>query len=228
VKGPPAPKAYSHLLDPFVALTAAAGATRELRLGTGICIIVERDTIQTAKAVASLDHVSGGRVLFGVGAGWNKVEMENHGADYDSRYKKLCDQIEAFKVIWRDDEAQYHGSHVDFDAIYSWPKPVQSPHPPILLGGESIHTLRRIVKHCDGWLPRGVDLDLVLRGMQTLKRLADEAERDIPVSVFAPYPDEESLQKLKDAGVERAILMLPAEVEAKTMSRMDRLTRFVD
>ncbi|HJN49322.1 MAG: LLM class F420-dependent oxidoreductase [Pseudomonadales bacterium] len=221
------PKAYSHLLDPFVALTAAAGATTELRLGTGICLIIERDTIQTAKAVASLDHVSDGRFLFGIGAGWNRAEMENHGVDFRTRFQKMCDQVEAFKVIWRDEEAAYHGPFVDFEPMQSWPKPVQSPHPPILLGGESIHTLRRIVTHCDGWLPRGIDPDQVLEGMQTLKRLADEAERDIPVSVFAPPPREEVLRRFQDAGVQRVILMLPAEEESKTLSRLDRLARFV-
>jgi|TARA_Y100000310_G_scaffold341105_1_gene439170 probable F420-dependent oxidoreductase len=221
------PRAYSHLLDPFVALTAAAAVTKTLRLGTGICLIIERDTIQTAKAVASLDHLCDGRFIFGIGAGWNRAEMENHGVDYATRYRKMCDQVEAFKVIWREDEAAYHGPFVDFEPIESWPKPVQSPHPPILLGGESMHTLRRIVAHFDGWLPRGMNPSQVLDGMQTLKRLAAEAEKDVTVSVFAPPPKEEVLQQLQDAGAQRAILMLPAEEEATTLSRLDRLARFI-
>ncbi len=223
------PEDYSHLLDPFVALTAAASVTTKLRLGTGICLIIERDTIQTAKEVASLDYLSGGRVELGVGAGWNKLEMENHGTDYKSRYVRMCDQIEALKTIWHDEKAEYHGSHINFDEIYSWPKPVQDPHPPILLGGESIHTLRRIVRHCDGWLPRGgQSVEPVLQGMETLKQLADEAGRDIPVSVFAPMPDETAVNQLSSAGVKRVIFMLPAEEESKTLSRLDRLSRFVN
>ncbi|MDA1003932.1 MAG: LLM class F420-dependent oxidoreductase [Chloroflexi bacterium] len=219
-------QADSHLLDPFVALAAAASVTRDLRLGTAVCLIIERDTIQTAKTVASLDHISGGRFEFGIGAGWNRAEMENHGVDFTTRFQKMADQLEACKVIWRDDSASYHGDFVDFEAIESWPKPLQSPHPPVLFGGESIHTLRRIVAHGDGWLSRRINPEQVLDGMETLRELAAEAEREIPVSVIA-LPDEAVLARIAAAGAKRCILMLPAEDEEKTLSRLDRLAQFV-
>jgi probable F420-dependent oxidoreductase len=133
--GPQLPKEYWHTLDPFVALSAAAAVTRTIKLATGICLLIERDTITTAKEVASLDLLSGGRFIFGIGAGWNAEEMENHGTDFKTRWRRMREQIAAMKRIWCDDEAEYHGDFVNFDPIWSWPKPVQKPHPPILLGG---------------------------------------------------------------------------------------------
>src|SRR6266478_2011425 len=139
------PKEYWHTYDPFVALTAAAMVTKKLRVATSICLIIERDTITTAKEVASLDMLSGGRFIFGIGAGWNAEEMENHGTEFKSRFKRMREQVLAMKEIWTKDEAQFHGQHVNFDPIWAWPKPAQKPHPPVLLGGESGHTLQRVV-----------------------------------------------------------------------------------
>ena len=146
------PKKYSHTHDPFVALSFAAAATKKLLLGTGICLVPEHDPIVAAKSVASLDQLSGGRVVFGIGGGWNVEEMENHGARYDTRFKLMRERVLAMKALWTQEEAEYHGELVDFDPVWSYPKPKQRPHPPILLGGETDYTLRRIVEYCDGWI----------------------------------------------------------------------------
>ena len=150
------PKKYSHTHDPFVALSFAAAATKKLLLGTGICLIPERDPIVTAKSVASLDQLSGGRFIFGIGGGWNVEEMENHGAQYETRFRLMRERILAMKALWNEEEAAFHGEFVNFDPVWSYPKPKQRPHPPILLGGETDYTLRRIVEYCDGWIPRPV------------------------------------------------------------------------
>src|SRR3989442_1203594 len=149
------PEEYKYTLDPFVTLMAAAAATKRLRVGTGICLLIERDTITTAKSVASLDLLSGGRVLFGIGGGWNAEEMEHHGTLLKTRFKPLREQVLAMKEIWTKDVAGVHGDLGNFDPIWCWPKPGQEPHPPVLLGGESGHTLQRVVEFCDGWFPRG-------------------------------------------------------------------------
>ena len=153
--GPVLPPEYSHTLDPFVGLAAAAAVTSTLRLGTGICLVTERDPIVTAKAVSSLDLVSGGRFELGIGAGWNAEEMEHHGTRFESRFRVMEDRVKAMQAIWAADEASYEGEFTSFEPMWSWPKPVQKPHPPILLGGETVHTLRRVVDFCTGWFPRG-------------------------------------------------------------------------
>ena len=149
------PRQYWHTHDPFVSLSFAAAATQRLKLGTGICLIPQRDPIVTAKSVASLDMLSGGRFLLGMGGGWNVEEMEDHGAEYRTRFKLLRERVLAMKALWADEEAEFHGEFVDFDPCRAYPKPVQKPHPPLLLGGETDHTLRRVVEFCDGWFPRG-------------------------------------------------------------------------
>ena len=222
------PKEYSHTLDPFVALAAAAAVTKEIKLGTGICLIVERDTITTAKTVATLDHFSNGRVLLGIGAGWNREEMENHGTAYVSRFRKMEEQMQALQRIWTQDEAQFHGHYVDFDPIWSWPKPKQQPHPPLILGGETDHTLKRIVQYGDGWLPRAREPQRVLDGMAQLERYAAEAGRamsTISISVFAP--PAKAMDQFLDTTADRVILMLPAEDSDATLRRLDRYTQYV-
>src|SRR5690242_18988059 len=175
------PPEYSHTYDPFVALTAAAAATKELLVATGICLVIERDPIVTAKEVASIDRLSGGRFLFGVGAGWNEEEMENHGTDPRKRFGLMRERVEAMKEIWTKDDAEYHGKHVDFDPIWSWPKPAQKPHPPVLLGGGGEKVLDRVLAFRDGWLPQPPrEKDLVGR-MQELRRRAEEDGRERPV-----------------------------------------------
>ena len=186
--GQPLPEEYKHTLDPFVALMAAAAATNELKLGTGICLVIERDPITTAKEVASLDQLSGGRFLFGVGAGWNREEMENHGTDPRRRFSLMRERIEAMKAIWTEDEAEYHGEHVDFDPIWSWPKPHQRPHPPVLVGGNGPKVLDRVLAFGDEWMPNR--LDGFANRVQELQRRAEEAGRDrIPVTFSGAKPD---------------------------------------
>jgi probable F420-dependent oxidoreductase len=223
--GLPIPKDYAHTYDPFVTLSAMASVTSKIKLATGICLIIERDTIFTAKQVATLDQVSNGRFEFGIGAGWNRIEMEHHGTDYTSRFRRMKEQVVAMKTVWKEEEASFSGEFVNFESMWSWPKPLQTPHPPIWLGGESIHTLRRIVDYCDGWLPRVRDAEKVLEGMGTLKQLAQEAGRDIPVSAFAMPPKLAS--QFRDAGAQRAILMLPAAGRDKTLATMDQYAELI-
>src|SRR6266704_6563979 len=148
------PKKYSHTHDPFVALSFAAAATRTLKLGTGIALVPQRDPIITAKSVASLDQLSGGRFIFAIGGGWNIEEMENHGARYETRFKLLRERVLAMKALWTQEQAEFHGRFVNFDPVWMYPKPKQKPHPPLLLGGETDHTIKRVVEFCDGWFPR--------------------------------------------------------------------------
>jgi probable F420-dependent oxidoreductase len=148
------PRCYAHTHDPFVALSFAAAATQRLRVGTAVCLVTEHDPIVLAKTVASLDTLSGGRFVFGIGAGWNAEEMENHGTPFEARYKVMGERVRAMKALWTEAEAQFHGVYENFDPVWSYPKPVQRPHPPILLGGETDHTLKRVAAYCDGWLPR--------------------------------------------------------------------------
>ena len=197
--GGPLPKEYSHTLDPFVALAAVASRTTKLRIGTGICLLIERDPIVTAKVVASLDHLSNGRFELGLGAGWNAEEMQNHGTKFEDRFRVLVDRAKAMQKIWTEQEASYDGEFVQYDSIWSWPKPVQKPHPPLLLGGETKHTLRRVVDFADGWFPRGNKLPDPGAGMDQLQYYADQSGRDmksLSVTVFRAFSDEEYLEKL--------------------------------
>jgi len=223
------PEQYKHTLDPFVSLTAAAMVTTRLKVGTGICLVIERDTITTAKSVASVDHVSNGRFLFGVGGGWNREEMEHHGTDFPTRFKRLEEQVRAMKALWTKDVAEYHGKFVDFEPVWAWPKPVQKPHPPVYFGGESGYTLQRIVEIGDGWFPRGrAGADVVLKGMADLKARAAKAGRDfktLAVSVFAAKPDPADLAKLAEGGVTRAIFLLPSEGRDKILPLLDQYSK---
>jgi probable F420-dependent oxidoreductase len=223
------PEQYKHTLDPFVSLTAAAMATTRLRVGTGICLVIERDTITTAKSVASVDHVSNGRFLFGVGGGWNREEMEHHGTDFPTRFKRLEEQIRAMKAIWTKDVAEYHGKWVNFDPIWAWPKPIQKPHPPVVFGGETPYTLQRIVEIGDGWFPRGrAGAEVVLKGLADLKARAAKAGRDmktISVSVFAAKPEPADLARLAEGGVTRAIFLLPSEGRDKVLPLLDQYAK---
>jgi probable F420-dependent oxidoreductase len=206
------PRRYAHTHDPFVALSFAAAATKKLLLGTGICLIPERDPIVTAKCVASLDQLSGGRVVFGIGGGWNVEEMENHGARYNTRFKLMGERILAMKVLWTEDEAEYHGEMVDFDPVWSYPKPAQRPHPPILLGGETDYTLKRVVDYCDGWFPRPGRGFEIRAQLERLHQMADKAGRDrrtLSTSVFRAPADKAALAEYSGAGIDRAVLEIP-------------------
>jgi probable F420-dependent oxidoreductase len=206
------PKRYIHSYDPFVALSFAAAATRTLKLGTGICLVPQRDPIVTAKSVASLDRLSGGRFLFGVGGGWNADEMENHGTRYETRFRVLRERVLAMKALWTEEEASFHGEFVNFDPAWSYPKPLQQPHPPILLGGETDHTLQRVVEFCDGWIPRFTAEFDAAKAVARLARAAVEAGRDpadLSITVFRVPPDAGVLARCADAGVTRLLLDAP-------------------
>src|SRR5260370_1068573 len=206
------PKRYAHTHDPFIALSFAAAATRKLLLGTAVCLVTEHDPIVTAKSVASLDQLSGGRFIFGIGAGWNAEEMENHGTHFATRFALMRERVLAMKAIWTQEEAAFQGKFVNFDPIWSYPKPLQRPHPPILLGGETDHTLKRVAEYCDGWLPRfRPDFD-AKNQVARLRRAAEAAGRDfgpLSITVFRPPPDAATLAAFREAGIHPVLLHGP-------------------
>ena len=221
------PKEYSHTLDPFVALGAVAAATERLMLGTGICLVIERDPITLAKEIASLDFISGGRVLFGIGGGWNREEMENHGTDPTRRWKVLRERIEAMQQIWTEDAAEYHGEFVDFDPIWQWPKPIQKPHPPVIIGGDGANTLQRVVRYGDGWMPIGRRADFKAR-IDELNQLSAAAGRaDIPVTIFGAAPKPEVIDAYAEAGVERLLFHLPPAPRDEVLPLLDQRAELV-
>ncbi len=232
--GPDLPREYWHSMDPFVALGAASAVTTRLKLGTGICLIVERDPIITAKEIATLDMLSNGRFMFGIGGGWNSEEMENHGTNFRRRFRLLRERILAMKAIWTEEEAEFHGEFVDFDKIWSYPKPVQKPHPPIFMGGDGATTFDRVVDFCDGWMPiaRGAGQEGVLaEKIALLRKQAEEAGRDpnsLPVSlcIFGP-PDEGLVSRMGEAGVDRLILGLPSDERDKVLPILDHYAAFI-
>jgi probable F420-dependent oxidoreductase len=226
------PPEYSHTHDPFVALATVAEATERLRIGTGICLMVERDPIVTAKEVASLDQLSDGRFLFGVGAGWNREEMENHGTDPSRRFSLMRERIEAMKAIWTQDEAEYHGEQVDFDPIWSWPKPAQKPHPPVLVGGNGEKVLERVLAFGDEWMPNVISRDNIdplgerIRELQ--ERARDAGRGEIPVSGFAAPRDPESVERMAEAGFHRAFWYVDPEPRDEVAKRIERYAERVD
>jgi probable F420-dependent oxidoreductase len=200
------PRKYAHTYDLFVALAAAATVTTKLRIGSGICLVVQRDPITTAKEVASVDVLSGGRLEFGVGAGWNREEMVNHGTDPRTRMALLRDRIEAMKALWTQDEATVHNDHVDFDRVWSWPKPSQRPHPPILVGGNGPTVLDRVLTFGDAWLPN------YRRGgiHERISELRGRADRRIDVMVMGVPADARVLEQFEAAGCRRVLRWLPS------------------
>jgi probable F420-dependent oxidoreductase len=226
------PRQYSHTYDQFVALTAAATATSRLRVGTGICLVIERDPIITAKEVASLDNLSGGRFLFGVGAGWNEEEMENHGTDPRRRFGIMRERIEAMKAIWAQDEPSYHGRYVDFDPIWSWPKPVQEPHPPILVGGVGSKVLDRVVAFGDEWFPnRFGDAEKLFARIAKLQDKARAAGREtIPVSITLSAPaSAEEIERYAAEGIHRCVFWIPPVAdESEVEQNLDRHAELVE
>ena len=225
------PKCYSHTHDPFVALSFAAAATSKILLGTGICLVPQRDPIVTAKCVASLDRLSNGRFLFGIGGGWNVDEMENHGARYETRFKLMRERILAMKALWTQEEAAFHGEMVNFDPVWLYPKPVQRPHPPILLGGSSDYTLKRVVEFCDGWLPlaRG---GLQRKGSRSQgcvewhRRLGGTSPRS-SINTFAAPPDEAVLAEYREAGIQRSFLVIPDLTRDEILGVLDKYARLI-
>jgi probable F420-dependent oxidoreductase len=215
------PRVYYRTLDPFVALTAAGAATSTLILGTGIALLPQRDVIHTAMQVASLDLLSGGRVAFGVGSGWNREEMRNHGVEPRTRGALMNEQLAALIEIWGKDVAEFHGEYVDFGPIYAWPKPVQKPHPPIYLGGESPAALDRLLRYGDAWLPRAHTTTDELRRVRAW--LAEHGRTDVPFTIFGADRDPDALRDYADAEVERVTFMLDTLPESETLKELDEL-----
>ncbi len=228
------PRDYWHTYDPFVALTAAAGATTNLKLGTGICLMMERDPITTAKEVASLDMISNGRFIFGIGGGWNAEEMANHGTQYRRRWRVLRENILAMKEIWTQEEAEFHGRYVSFDKMWSYPKPVQKPHPPIIMGGDGPTTFDRVVEYCDGWMPisgRPAQGPGLGEKIATLKRRVEDAGRDpdsITISSFNTRPLPETVQRMESDGVDRVVFMLPSAERDVVVPLIDEWAKLIN
>ena len=228
------PQEYWHSYDPFVALSAAAAVTTKLKLGTGICLIVERDPITTAKEIASLDMLSDGRFMFGIGGGWNAEEMENHGTNYRRRWRLLRERVLAMKAIWTEDEAEFHGEFVNFDKLWAYPKPVQKPHPPIFMGGDGPTTFNRVVDFCDGWMPiagRPGQEGSLAEKIALLRRQAEEAGRDpasLPISLYwMGRPREDTIERVEEAGVDRIIFGLPSAQRDEVMPRIDQCAELI-
>ncbi len=220
------PPEYWHTHDPFVALATAASATERLRLGIAVCLVIERDPITTAKEVASLDLLSGGRFIFGVGAGWNLEEMANHGTDPSRRFGLLRERVEAMKEIWTTDDSAYHGKQVDFDPIWSWPKPLQKPHPPILVGGNGRTVYDRVLAFGDGWLPNRIgDDERNIARVEKLQRLGAEAGRsEVPVTLQLAPRDPALIERYADAGVTRCVYMLPVAGRETVERKLEQCT----
>src|SRR6516225_5820134 len=218
------PKRYYDVMDPFVTLATAAAVTKRLKLGTGVCLVIQRDTIQTAKLVASTDQVSNGRFLFGIGGGWNAEEIENHGTEFTSRFKKMREQIEAMKEIWTKSTAEYHGDIVDFSPMMTWPKPVQKPHPPVLVGGAFPWAARRAVRYGDGWYPNAASGNPE-EYLPRFRQMATEAGRDpqsLPVTFGGAPADADRLKRYRDLGAVRAVVTLEAGKTEEVMPVLDR------
>lgn len=212
------PRKYSHTLDLFVAVTAALAATSRLRVGSGICLVIERDPIITAKEVASVDFLSGGRFEFGVGAGWNREEMANHGTDPRRRMALLRERIEAMEAIWTSDEASYAGEYVSFERIWSWPKPAQRPHPPILVGGNGPGVLDRVLAFGDAWFPNHARESILDRAAE----LRSRAERPVGLMVMGVPADAKVLESYAAAGFRRAVHWLPSAPRGPVERALDR------
>ena len=228
--GPTLPRHYYRTFDPFVALSIAAAVTTTIKLATGVCLLVERDPIITAKEIASLDHLSGGRFVFGVGGGWNIEEMENHGVDPSHRFKLLREKVLAMKAIWTDDEASYHGDLVTVQPAFSWPKPIQRPHPPVLIGGDAPNTFARIVSYGDGWIKMADDRpDQLASRVTQLRQMGASAGRGyLSVTAFASKPTDDELQLYRDATVDRCIIGLPSAASAKIIELLDRYQPMIE
>ena len=217
---------YYDIMDPFLVLNAAATVTTKLKVGTGIALIIQRDPIVTAKEVSTIDQLSNGRFIFGVGNGWNQDEIENHGTVFKSRHKLARERIEAMKTIWANEEPEYHGEFVNFDKMKQWPKPFQKPHPPIIVVGRLEYAAKRAFRYGDGWIPRDDWLETDgVESIHTFRKMAADAGRDpasLPISIFRTPDNLDRLKLCRDIGIDRVVFSLPAEKEDKIMPILDR------
>jgi probable F420-dependent oxidoreductase len=219
------PKMYYDTYDPFVALGAAAVATKTIKLGTGICLVIQRDPIHNAKEVSTVDRLSNGRLLFGVGGGWNAEEMADHGTEFKTRFKRMRENILAMKEIWTKSKPKYAGEFVKFDEMMQWPKPVQKPHPPVIVGGAFPHGAKRALEYGDGWMPVGGRALDPLEVLPRFRQMAAEAGRDpksLSFGIFGGPMDGEKLKRFRDAGVDRTVFMLPSEAKDKILPLLDQ------
>jgi len=218
------PKKYYDVMDPFVTLATAAAVTKNLKIGTGICLVVQRDPIQTAKEVATIDQVSQGRFLFGIGGGWNADEMANHGTAFKTRFKLMRERVDAMKAIWSKSKPEYHGEFVNFDPMMTWPKPVQKPNPPIIIGGEFPYGARRALEYGDGWLPHAKRPGYTLFDiLPEYRKMAEAAGRpDLPLTVFGAEEDLDTLKRYREAGIDRAVFNLPPAKADEVLPMLDR------
>lgn len=220
------PRYFYHLVDPLISLAGAATVTRTIKLGTGVTLIPEHDLIVLAKELATLDRLSNGRLIFGVGAGWIAEEAENHGVEFKTRFGLMRERVEAIKAIWTQEDAQYHGKFVNFDPIWSHPKPLQKPHPPVLMGGRTAASRRRAVAYCDGWIPTAMPAKDLVAAFADLRQRAQAAGRNpdsVSVTSFGASAKPDDLKLLADAGVERAVFWLPSAGVDTVMPELDRL-----
>ena len=226
------PKKYYDAMDPFVTLAAAAMATKRLKLGTGVCLVAQRDPIQTAKLVASIDQVSGGRFLFGVGGGWNAEEMADHGTAFKTRFKLMRERVAAMKAIWTEDEPEFHGELVDFPKMKAWPKPAQKPHPPVIVGGAFPYAARRALAYGDGWVPHAgrPQYSDVTDFLPQFRQMAAEAGRSpdaVPVTVFGAPEDPDRLHLYRDREIARAVVSLPSAGADEILPVLDRWAELI-
>ena len=226
----PIPKVYADIADPFVALSRASAVTERLKLGTAICLVPEHNPLLLAKEVASLDMYSGGRFLFGIGAGWLREETEILGGDFDHRWGQTKESVLAMKELWTQTKSEFHGKFYDFPAVYSFPRPVQRPHPPVLLGGMAENVFKRVVAWGDGWIPNRVTPEDVREGRMKLDELARDAGRDpasIQIIVSGQPPDSDLIKQYEDAGAVRVVVRLAAMDEDQTMEGVDRIAEVI-
>ncbi len=219
------PKHYYASYDPFVSLAAAAMMTKTIKLATGICLVIQRDPIHTAKEVSTVDRLSSGRFLFGIGAGWNAEEMAHHGTAFETRFKLMRERVLAMKAIWTQDRAKFAGQFVQFDEIMQWPKPVQKPHPPILVGGGFPHAAKRAIAYGDGWIPIGGRQIDPAQTLPEFRKMAKDAGRDpasLSFSVFGAPSDAELVKRYRDSGVDRVVLQLPSKSREEILPMLDR------
>jgi probable F420-dependent oxidoreductase len=224
------PREYSRIYDPFVALMAAGAATKRIKLATGVCLVIERDPIVTAQAAASVDRLTGGRFLFGVGAGWNEEEMRNHGTDPSRRFSIMRERVEAIKEMWTAEEATYHGEHVNFDRIWCWPKPVTQPHPPVIVGGHGKKVLDRVLAFGDEWMPNriGDDEKIAARIARLRKAGEDTGRGPIPTTLANATTEPDVLELYENAGVHRAVFWLAQGDAADAERRLDRIAAGIE
>ncbi|MEU8890014.1 LLM class F420-dependent oxidoreductase [Streptomyces sp. NPDC048442] len=225
------PPEFSNTYDPFVAATAAAASTQRLRVGSAICLVAQHDPVVLAKTVATVDQLSSGRVDFGVGAGWVEQEMIHHGVDPARRFARMKEHVEAIRTIWQQDEAAFHGKHVSFERMWSWPKPVQRPHPPVLIGGMGPTVLDRVLTYGDGWLPDYGNHETFLRTLRRVAELRSRAEEagrgPLPVVLAGLPHDPKALEQCAEAGVTRALTLLPSKDRGTVERSLDSYGRSI-